>query len=250
MTGARCGRLAARSWAAVWIAVVAGALALPAHAVGRDAADFLLPERARAFDVGGRLLLQGVPVDVAGFVAPQPPAVVAAWVKARWPAVHADDAVGHRRVLGRLAGDRYLTLQLETTPGGGTRGLWASAPVREALRAQAGPHAAVPSPMPAGSRPMVELSSVDGGVRADTSVARNRLDVVTNADHLVRRLQADGLALERRTPLPDAVGARVHGEWLQFAGEGRQAAALIHRDGAGETTVSLVRRTRTPETAR
>jgi hypothetical protein len=222
--------------------LLAGATVAVARAEA-DATGFLLPERAQPFDVGGRMVIQGVPTDVAGFVSPQPPAVVAAWVKARWPGLHADDRAGHRRVLGRLAGDRYLTLQIEPAPGGGTRGLWASVPVREALRVQAsGGDRRTPShPLPIGSQPVAALEAVDAGARVRTHVVRNRLDVATNADHLSQRLAADGLVLEHRTVLADA-SRQAQGEWMQFAGQGRQASALIHRERSGETTVSLVRR--------
>lgn len=227
-------------WAGLALAL-AVALALvraPALAAGdpRPAAAFLLPPQALAFDVGGTLDLDGVPTAMAGFVTRHSPAVVAAWVRERWPRDHTDDRVGVRRVLGRIDGHRHLTLVLQPTPDGGTRGLWASADLRAALRAADRPSRA--RWLPAGSEVLQRLAARDAGGDATTWLVRHGSSPAAVADHLARRLAADRMALQQRLqPAGDVADAHL----LVFAGPGGRAlAAIAPLPGGGSATALTV----------
>jgi hypothetical protein len=196
-----------------------------------------LPPDARPFAVGSQLEINGAPVQVQGFVSPHPPAQVVRALREAWPKPYTEDRVGPRSVFGRLVGDHYVTVQLEAAGSGGTRGVWNAPPVREALRTD--PSAQQREALrwlPVGSDLQQWQRSVDGDRATTTVVARNRVDAAANAEHLIDRLQADGLRLERRIRSTDAP---VRGEVLMFAAGRAEAMAVVSRDGGADTVIVL-----------
>jgi hypothetical protein len=246
----------AASWtamakSAVSVVIVAASMASPATLA--STADPWVPPGGQAFGVGDRLEVNGVPMQLRGFVSPQSVDAVVHALRSRWPRPFTEDRVGARRIFGRMVGDQWVTVQLEPTPDGGTRGLSSVVSMREALKA--GREGSGPDEvrwLPVGSALVQHQQSHDAGRRGSLIVARNHLAAAANAEHLINRLAADGLVLERRVkPPPGAVAGNqvLHGEVLTFGAPDRQAMAVISRDARGDTTLVLTSRHR-QETSR
>lgn len=200
-----------------------------------------LPEGVRRYDIGEQLSANGMPLRIQGFVSPRAQAELADWFRSRLGKPLIENTVAGKLVLGRPEGDFYLTVQLEKL-GAGTRGLVAvshqkagyahypalqSATERLRLR------------LPAGSRVLNQMNSVEGGRMSRYLVVENAHGVELNRSRVIEMLREDGLALEREArPAAGPAGAR-DGRTLFFRGKGSDAMAVVSPNPDGSTTVLL-----------
>lgn len=204
-----------------------------------------VPDGIEAFNTGGQVDVNGVPVRMYGLLSSLTPVEVAALFRRSLPAPLTENTQGAKLVLGRPMGEFYVTVQLEPA-GTGTRGIYAisrlSTPI---LQRAAGDEASqrILSRFPAGSRLVSRTSSTDGKQRNEFLVLSNGYGVDLNVQHLkhvlghegyqlVRENAADGLKLTT-TPL-----ARQGGTALLFKRAGAEASAVVLRNADGNTAVA------------
>ncbi|NEX61129.1 hypothetical protein [Noviherbaspirillum galbum] len=205
-----------------------------------------LPEDVERIHLGEDAALNGVPVRMQGFLSRLPEDRVAAWFARRLGQPLVQSRHGNKRILGRMQGGHYITVQLEPLARG-TYGVVAVTAMAAAL-AQRGMDGAKPlaapawmAKLPAGSRVALQLSSSDDASAAVSHVITNDLSVSANADVLQRILQDDGLALDGSGRAPrNAMETRAdEGRMLFFKGRGREAVAVIARQPSGQTAMVI-----------
>jgi hypothetical protein len=232
----RCCRLLVASALSV-VAVVSAAQPSPWPAVA-------LPRNAQVFDIGQQLDVNGMPMRIRGFLSMAEPAELAQWFRRQLGEPLVENTLAQTRVLGRLQGEHYLTVQLEPA-GRGTRGLVAATHLKAGHDNHGASEAATErwlARLPAGSRLLSRVSADDGGRVSRQVLFRNGHDERLNAARLRSLLTEEGYAFEREiesasdlAPPSGAVGGRA----LYFRSPGREAMATIYRDPSGDTVIVL-----------
>lgn len=211
----------------------------PSH---RPAVD--LPHDAQVFDVGRQLDVNGMPMQIRGFLSTAEPAQLAQWFRRQLGEPLVENTLAQTRILGRLQGEHYLTVQLEPA-GRGTRGLVAVTHLKTAHDNRDVSEAATKrwlARLPAGSRLLSQVSADDDGRVSRHVLFRNAHDEALNAARLRSLLTEEGYAFEREIesasdPAPAPGAAR--GRTLYFRSPGKEAMATVYRDPGGETVVVL-----------
>ncbi len=238
-----------------FILAAAVACALAAAASARaEAPDWPrveLPRDAQRFDVGQQITVNGAPMRIQGFVSRSEVADVLAWFRKSLGQPLVENALDGKRILGRLQGEHYLTVQLEAVDAGGrqpgTRGLVAVTHLKAAYQSRDETRDTIErllSRMPAGSQLMSQMSSEDGGKLSRHLVFFNRQDESVNIERIKALMREDGLSFERATGADDSTAARVpasvaNGRTLFFKGQGKEAMAVVARDAQGQTAVVM-----------
>ena len=205
-----------------------------------------LPEEARAFEIGGQLTLNGLPVEAQGFVSAKRPAQLAAWFRQSLGKPLVEDKLGDKLILGRSQGEQYLTVQLEPA-GAGTRGIVAIADLKLAYQRRAETDGLLEhwrSKLPSGSHSIRRATSEDEGKQSEFLLAINNHGIALNLERIKSLMRADGYLLLRQATLDAKPPSRSdiaqnEGEILLFNGDGREATVLIFRNEGLGTAVVL-----------
>jgi hypothetical protein len=189
-----------------------------------------LPKGAHVFDIGQQMDVNGVPTSVRGFASPLPPDNVAAWFHRSLERPLIENRIGNKRILGKLQGEHYLTIQLEPA-GSGTRGLIAMSHLKGAYENRnttAEQQERLLSHLPLGSKIVSNVSSRDAGRISRHIVVTNTYSEDVNLARIRSLMSADGMTLERETTASQATSP-FDGRTLYFRGAGKEAIAVIFR---------------------
>jgi hypothetical protein len=196
-----------------------------------------LPSDARPFEIATQASVNGLPMQLRGFISDSGPDQLLAWFRQRLGQPLVENVVGGKRVLGRAQGAHYITLQLEPA-GHGTRGLIAVTALAGALAQRSATEmetARLLSGFPPGSRLLNHIVSSDAGKVSTYVVLTNGQDEALNLQRVKDVMRAGGLALERES----GSDARVPGRTAFFKGRNREAVAIVYRDGAGQSAIVM-----------
>lgn len=205
-----------------------------------------LPKGLSTFDIGQQVSVNGMPMQLRGFVSAMSPRDAAEAFRQSMGKPLVENTVGNKLVLGRRQGEHFVTVQVEAT-GSGSRGVVAVTHLKAAYDNQAATQASTErwlARLPVGSRLMSQMDSEDAGKRSKHLVIVNSQDEALNRDRLVSALGDEGLSLEREG-VPDALDARrlpeklANSRTLFFKGANKDAIATVQRESNGQTTVVL-----------
>lgn len=199
-----------------------------------------LPREVRTFDIAAQVALNGAPMRLQGFVSPLPPTQLLEQFRQSLGPPLVESTLGPQRVLGRMQGEFYISVQIEPA-GTGSRGTTAVTQLKPGLSQQARQDSAQwLARMTAGSRLLSDMASVDGKRQSRHLVFSNGEGELLNRDRLVSVLRTEGLALEREGA-GEAPGVKQEatGRALFFKGSGKEAIATIHHSDGGTTTLVL-----------
>lgn len=204
-----------------------------------------LPKEAKAFEIGGRVTVNGLPLHLRGFVSARKPAQLAVWFRQTLGNPLVENKLGDSLILGRAQGEHYLTVQLEPA-GAGTRGLIAIADLKAAYERHSETDMALEhwlSRLPSGSRSIRRTTSEDGGKLAEYLLVINNHGIALNLERIKGLMRVDGYSLQYQAAIDDKRSSRsgsapTAGETLLFKGEGREAVVVIFRsEGVGTAIV-------------
>jgi hypothetical protein len=194
-----------------------------------------LPADARPFEIAAQASVNGLPMQLRGFVSATGPDQLLSWFRQRLGQPLVENVLGSKHVLGRLQGAHYITLQLEPA-GRGTRGLIAVTALAGAYAERAVTEidtARLLSGFPPDSRLLNRIVSSDAGKVSTYVVLTNGQDEELNLQRVKEVMRAGGLALERESD------TRVPGRTAFFKGRNREAVAIVYRDGAGQSAIVM-----------
>lgn len=224
------------------------ALATAGHtAVPRPGSSVFFPEDAQVFDIGTRIVINGLPTVAQGLVSPLPPAGLADWYRKAWGEPLMENRLLDSVVLGRLVDSQYVTVQIPDRPQrDGTSQAVVSRVDLEAARDGTARHRADVAlwlnRLPAGSDINLHMRSQDGGHLSQYLAFSNRHGELLNRDRLKDLMRDDGYALADETVLPDTPAST-----LLFKA-GRKEALVIVRQSDDGTTTAVINLTQTIET--
>jgi hypothetical protein len=213
------------------VAAAAGAAA-PATAWPHVA----LPPGVQIFDVGQQLQVNGLAMQVRGFLSPEPAARLVDWFRTSLGNPLVENRRGAATILGRPQGAYYLTVQIEPA-GSGARGLVALTDVqgmmagRSEARAQEARWQAL---LPAGMRILSLVRALDDGRMSEHLVLESAEPLAASRHALTRLLQQDGY-----TPGRVVASAAPPGATLYFQAPGREAMAVLARSDDRLTSIVL-----------
>jgi hypothetical protein len=195
-----------------------------------------LPPGAQTFDVGRQLLVNGLPMQVRGFLSHEPAARLVDWFRASLGSPLLEDRRGLTTILGRAEGAYYLTVQIEPA-GSGARGLVALTDVpgmmagRSEARAQ---EARLQALLPAGMRILSLVRAFDDGRMSEHLVLESAESLAAARQALIRVFRHDGY-----TPGRVVASAAPPGATLYFQAPGREAMAILTRSDDRLTGIVL-----------
>lgn len=191
-----------------------------------------LPARDQWTDIGDALEVGRLPMRVRAAMLPMDASRAEHAFTQMWPQPVMRRVTSDGVALSHVFDRRLVTVQLQRTDAPNeTRALVALTDVDVADRARA------PSlwpGIPAGSRIVTDMRSRDGAKASREIAYVNPAGLATNRDHVVMALTSQGLALRREASPPIERGA---GDVMFFDGGGRQATAVVVRDGDHTLTV-------------
>lgn len=205
-----------------------------------------LPDHVNAYKIGEQMTVNGMPMRMQGFLSGGKVNELAQWFRQSMGKPLMENTLGSKLILGRAEGEHYVSVQLEATPQG-TRGLIAVTQLQTAFDNRAETAAArdrLLARMPANTHLRSRMTSNDAGKVATFVVMDNAYNEELNRDRLITLLQDDGLHLERETS-PANSGEKnlpanmANSRILFFKAPNKEAIAVIHRDGAGRSTIVL-----------
>jgi hypothetical protein len=205
-----------------------------------------IPKGIEQFDMGGEMVVNGLPLRMQGLLSTKSPSQVAALLRSSLGQPLVEDTQGAKLVLGRSMGEFYATVQIEPA-GSGTRGLVAVTRLRTAISERAKIKDEDQKTLlrfPSGSRLVNRIHSTNGNQRDEYLVLTNTHSPEFNIESVTRTLGAEGYALERmsepvrveNTALSQTVRS---GTSLQFKRTNREAVVMIYREAGGDTAIVL-----------
>lgn len=205
-----------------------------------------LPKDAIAYRVGDQLLVAGLPMRLQGFVSAAGPSKNAIWFRQRLGKPLMENIIGKKLVLGRPAGEYFISIQLEAF-GQGTRGLVSVSHLKAGYdnRILSGSKRTnLLARLPSGSRLISDMESNDREKLGHHLVISNSYHEDVNRSRLTAMMRDDGLTLEQDAPISADAARRLpisaaSGRAMFFQGAGKQAIAVIFRDDVGQTIVIL-----------
>ncbi len=196
-----------------------------------------LPAHARAFEIVTQASVNGLPMQLRGFLSDSGPEQLLVWFRQRLGQPLVESTIGNKRVLGRFDGAHYITLQLEPA-GQGTRGLIAVTALASAFSQRAETEVAAArllSGFAPGSRLLNHIVSSDMGKVSTYVVLTNAQDEESNLQSVKEMMRMDGLALQSVAISGAAAGART----AFFKGRNREAVAIVYRDASGQSAIVM-----------
>jgi hypothetical protein len=218
------------------LSLVSLALLIPATAYGSGWPELPMPPGAQSVDIGQAMRINGLPVQVRGFLSAEPVSQIATWFHMRLGNPLVTSRHDSKTLLGQARDGYYLTVQLETA-GSGTRGLIAQTDVRGMMAGRNAGSAADASwqaRLPAGTRLLSLVEARDGARRSQQVVLQSRQPLADSGDALIRLLGTDGYR-----PSRSVSGNSPPGLVLHFQGPGREAMAVLIHNPDGTTSTVL-----------
>jgi hypothetical protein len=204
-----------------------------------------LPREVQVFDIGQQVTLNALPMRLQGFVSQAAPDKVVELFRHSLGKPLVETTLETRRILGRVEGEFYLSVQIEPA-GQGSRGTTAVTHLKAGYESQEQTRLQrehLLSRLPTGSQVLSLMASKDGAQLSRHMVFSNGHSESLNRDRLKRMLQEDGLAFELEGNAIDSSasaapsGSGGVGQALFFKGREKEALATIHRNNDGLTTV-------------
>lgn len=197
-----------------------------------------IPDDVRLFPIGEQLIVDGMPMQLRGFLSDRSPAqLLETWRRSLGPAV-VENTVGTTRVLGKNENRFYITVQIRAA-GKGSQGtvaitdLGAFAQSHDARRSST---AQLLDRLPSGSTITSQLASKEGNTSTRHIVVVNTHSEALNRDAVMSMMAVDGFVLEKEIT-PDPVDARnlsgpiSTAKTLFFKAKNKEAVAMITRTG-------------------
>ncbi len=205
-----------------------------------------LPKDVSAFNVGELVTVNGLPMRMQAFDSVVKPGLLAERFRKSLGKPLVENVFSNKLILGRAEGEHYISVQLEPA-GTGTRGVIAVTQLKTAYANRSETRSdseRLLSRLPSGSRVISRMGSSDGGKLARHVLFTNTHNEDLNRDRLTDMMREDGMALEREASADNKAGhqssaALLNGRILFFKGTGKEAMAVISRDGTGRTSVVL-----------
>lgn len=204
------------------------------------------PKDSSTYIVGEKVVVNGLPLKMTGFVSPTKLPQIAEWFRQKLGQPLVENTVANKLILGRAQGETYLTIQLETI-GTGTRGLVAISNQKIAFNRHADSVAVrarwIGRLLP-DSKLISQMNSDDNGQVATYTFFSNTYSEDVNAARITKIMLEDGLALEHearvdRNSENKSVVKIIHGQTLFYKGGGKEAIAVISKAQDGKTLVVL-----------
>ena len=205
-----------------------------------------LPKEVTAFDIGQQVSVNALPMQLQGFVSSLNPGKLAEVFRLKMGKPLVENVLDNKRILGRLQGEYYLSVQIEAA-GMGSRGVAAVTHLKAGYDAQDQSRASREGwllRLPSGSRLLSQMTSQDGSKHSQHIVFVNTQSEALNRDSLKGLLAEDGLSLEREGVPDDAASGKssaniANSRVLFFKGQGKEAMATISKNNAGQTATVL-----------
>lgn len=205
-----------------------------------------LPRDIHAFNIGEQIEVNGLPMRLQGFVSPLKPAQLAEWFRQNMGKPLVENTLSNKLILGRVQGEYYLTVQLETA-GKGTRGVAAVTHIKTAYENRAEDQATIErwlSRLPAGSKLLSKMISEDAGKVSTYLLVTNTQNENLNRERINKMMRADGFELEHESISGEKTPASLpaestHGKTLFFKGKNKEAMATLYRDNKGNSAITL-----------
>ena len=204
-----------------------------------------LPDTLVTFPIGQKMMLNGMPMRLQGFVSHESPDDLVQILRRHLGGPLILSNSQNARVLGRADGHHYLTIQIKPagTGSAGTisvtdLGAMASGQVDARASAQA-----LQTRLPAGSQITSDMRSSDGGKTARHLIIINRHDTVRNRDAIVEFMHDDGYRLERDAATNVTMRHKLapgfsDATTLYFTAPGKEGIAVVVRNGE-QTSIVL-----------
>lgn len=205
-----------------------------------------LPKDLQTFDIGQQVNVNSLPMRLEGFVSALKPDQLIDLFRQSLGKPIVENTLGAKRILGRLQGEYYVSVQIEPA-GTGSRGVTAVTHLKASYDSQEQTKTDRElwlARLPSGSRLLSQMNSQDAGKSSKHLVFTNAQSENLNRDQLKNILLEDGMVFEREgSPSRDAPTKLSEGlhnsKMLFFKGPGKEALATIYRDNDGQTTVVL-----------
>lgn len=205
-----------------------------------------LPKEVSGFEVARETTVNGIPMRLQGFTSDLPPSKTAQAFRRIMGEQIVENQLGGKLILGRAQGNHYLSVQIEAAYPG-SRGIVAVSDLKTAYERREESEtirANYLRKLPAGSRLVSYMSSIDGNKSSQHIVVMNLHGERLNAETLKSVFSNEGLMLERENESePDlasrSFGATRNGLVQFYKGQGKEAMATIFRDASGQTTTVL-----------
>lgn len=197
-----------------------------------------IPDDVRLFSIGDQLIVNGMPMQLSGFLSDRPPAqLMEAWRRSLGSQV-VQSTVGVAQILGKNENGFYIMVQIRDA-GKGSQGtlsitdLGAFARSTDARRSST---AQLLDRLPAGSTITSQLASKEGSTSTRHIVVTNTHSETLNRDAVMSMMNADGYTLEKEVAPDPADEGRLQGamrtaKTLFFKAQNKEAVAIITRTG-------------------
>jgi len=226
----------------VWLALLLCAMAITVSANAETIwPTVALPADVQPFDVGEQVSVNGIPVRMQGFFSHRSPDDLAQWFHQKMGEPLMDSSIGNKRILGRMQGDAYITVQLEQA-GRGSRGVVA---VTQTMLAQKNQKKTQElnqrwlSRMPPGSQLQSQVLSLDGKRYSTYMSFNNTYSIGVNRDAVLKALENEDYQPDDMPSQKDAQSSKQLAQSLYFRGKNKQAMALIKPAKEGGTIIVL-----------
>ena len=238
----------AKTWpqAIARVALCISAMASPAVALAATQWPSLqLPASLHTFSMGSQIMLNGLPLQMVGFVSDLPPLKIVEQFRGTLGQPLVENTIGQKIVLGRMEpGKFYVTVQVEAAPSG-SRGVVAITDLAELAQSR---DARISSRvrwidrLPSGSTIASQMTSAERGKSTLHLVYTNAHTVQANRDALARMMTADGYRIERQTDSisqhrDDRIPPGTDGDTIYFTGSGKDGIAVIAKRGTNTSIV-------------
>ena len=207
--------------------------------------DLKLPKGMQLFSMGQQINLNGLPMNLKGFVSPATVQDLAESLRYSLGKPLVENRLGNQLILGRAEGPYYISVQIEPT-NSGSRGVVAITHIQSAYESKeitSQEQQRWLSRLPSGSQMLSILKSSDGMKNSNQIIFTNSQAEALNRDRLKAVLLEEGLNFEREGVSDSDYGKTANqnaqGRALFFKGTGKEAIATIHRDTAGQTIMVL-----------
>lgn len=215
-----------------------------AHA--QDWPRVVLPKDLQTFNIGQQVTMNSLPMRLEGFISALKPDQLMDMFRQSLGKPVVESTMGTKRILGRVQGEYYVTVQIEPA-GSGSRGVTAVTHLKASYDSQEKTKTARErwlSRLPSGTRLLSQMTSQDEGKSSAYLVFTNTQSENLNRDQLKTILLEDGMAFEREGSPGSAASTRLsedlqNSKMLFFKGPGKEALATIYRGNNGQTTVVL-----------
>jgi hypothetical protein len=200
-----------------------------------------LPADVQSFEVGEQISVNGIPVRIQGFLSHRSPDDLAQWFHQKMGEPLMDNRIGNKRILGRMQGDAYITVQLEQA-GSGSRGVVAVTQTTLAQKNQQKTRELNQrwlSRMPPGSQLQSQVLSQDGKRHSAYMSFSNSYSIRVNRDAVLKALENEDYQPEDMQSQKDVQSSKQLAQSLYFRGKNKQAMVLIKPAKEGGTIIVL-----------